>query len=178
MKKKIEEIKKLAGRINIDDVDRNEDLMWFVSDLWNIEKHLNTALYTINEKLSSGKLNEQQKIYYENLFKLASEILKKTREERTKHLKRLYFIREFGMWCSVKHFLGVMAQAGEVMAKDIHIALEKQQLLEKTKDEKERKALEEEIKKDWENVKIDLETSKFAHDIILLMKKFSEKFKK
>ena len=177
MEKKIEKIKQMMGRINIEDVDRNEDLMWFVADLWNIEKHLNTALYTIREKLNK-KLKDNEKQYYDKLYRFASEILKQVREERTKHLERLYFIREFGLWCSVKHFLGVMMQAGEVAAKDIHIAIEKEKELEKIKDEKQRKVLEDEIKKDWENVKKDLETSKFAHDVVLLMKKFSEAVKK
>jgi len=56
--KKIEKIKELLGRINLEDIDRDEDLMWFVADLWCLEKHLSTSLYMLKEKIK-GKNKER-----------------------------------------------------------------------------------------------------------------------
>ena len=176
-KKKIEKIKELLGRISLEDIDRDEDLMWFVADLWCLEKHLSTSLYMLNEKIKK----EPESEYFKKLFQLIVNVLKKVREERTKHLERLYFIKEYGVWCSVKHLLGAMMQASEVAGKDIHIAIEKEKELEKLEKEgnkEEVEKLKKEIEEDWENVKKDLETSKFCHDLLILFKQFSQKFKK
>ena len=94
-KKKIEKIKELLGRINLEDIDRDEDLMWFVADLWCLEKHLSTSLYMLKEKIKKEPENE----YFKKLFQLIVNVLKRVREERTKHLERLYFIKEYGVWC-------------------------------------------------------------------------------
>mgnify|MGYP000097138502 CR=1 FL=1 len=151
-KKKEEEL----GKSHVADIDRDEDLAWMVADLWCLEKHLSTSLYFIREKLEKEPNNE----YYKKLFQFVCEVLRGVRKERAKHLERLYFLREYGLWCSVKHILGAMMQSSEVMAKDLDIAIE-------TNDERA-----------WQNVKKDLETSKFCHDLILAFRHFSRTVKK
>ena len=175
-KERIEKIKELLGKINLGDIDRDEDLMWFVADLWCLEKHISTSLYMLNEKLKNNPEDE----YLNKLFELLTNALKAIREERAKHLERLYFLREYGTWCSVKHLLGIMMQASEVAAKDIHMAIEKENVLKRLEKEgkkEEVEKLKKEIEKDWENVRKDLETSKFAHDLLILFKQFGKKFK-
>jgi HEAT repeat protein len=157
--KEIKKAEEMLGRINLADIDRDEDLIWALADLWNIEKHLNQALNSVVEKLNKGENKE----YNEKLLQLLQETLKMVREERAKHLPRIYYLKEFGAWCQIKHLVGAMMQFGEVGAKDIHMALEE-------KDEQKRKELLELVKKDFE-------TSKTLHDILLMFKVFSKKVK-
>ena len=173
-KDELKKIREMAGKINIEDIDRDVDLFYAVSDFWNIEKHLNGALNAVVEKLEKDPSNE----HLNKLFKLLCSILDETRKHRTIHLERLQKLKEFSIWCFYKHVIGLSAQLGEVGAKDIHIALEKEKLLKEIKDEKKRKELEEEIKKDWENVKNDFKSSKFTFDIVFLLDKFAEKYLK
>ena len=170
---KLEKIKSMLGRINILDVDRDEDLVWALSDMWNLEKHINQTLNDLSEKLEKNPDDE-----YLKLFRLLSQVLTELRVHRTKHLERIEKLKHMGTWCEYKHWVGLMAQMGEVASKDIYMALEKEKILEKTKDEKKRKELENEIKEDWENALKDLRTSKFAHDTIFLLNKFAEKYLK
>jgi len=156
---KLKRAEEMLGRINLADVDRDEDLIWALADLWNIEKHLNQAINNVVEKLNVGEDVE----YNEKLLQLLQETLKMIREERAKHLPRIYYLKEFGLWCTVKHLVGAMMQFGEVGAKDIHMALEE-------KDEERRKELLELAKKDFE-------TSKTLHDILLMFKVFSKNVK-
>jgi len=156
---KLKRAEEMLGRINLADVDRDEDLIWALADLWNIEKHLNQAINNVVEKLNVGEDVE----YNEKLLQLLQETLKMIREERAKHLPRIYYLKEFGLWCTVKHLVGAMMQFGEVGAKDIHMALEE-------KDEQRRKELLELAKKDFE-------TSKTLHDILLMFKVFSKNVK-
>ena len=156
---KLKRAEEMLGRINLADVDRDEDLIWALADLWNIEKHLNQAINNVVEKLNVGEDVE----YNEKLLQLLQETLKMIREERAKHLPRIYYLKEFGLWCTVKHLVGAMMQFGEVGAKDIHMALEE-------KDEERRKELLELAKKDFE-------TSKTLHDILLMFKVFSKNTK-
>ena len=175
-KKKIEKIKELLGRINLEDIDRDEDLIYAVGDLVNAEKHLNSALYVLNEKLKKEPNNE----YLKKLFELISNVLKELREQRAIHLERLYYIKSHSIWCLYKHIIAAMYQFGEVASKDIHMAIEKEKELEKLEKEgkkEEVEKLKKEIEKDWENVKKDLETSKFCHDLLILFKQFAEKIK-
>jgi 2-methylisocitrate lyase-like PEP mutase family enzyme len=156
---KLKRAEEMLGRINLADVDRDEDLIWALADLWNIEKHLNQAINNVVEKLNAGEDVE----YNEKLLQLLQETLKMVREERAKHLPRIYYLKEFGLWCTVKHLVGAMMQFGEVGAKDIHMALEE-------KDEQRRKELLELAKRDFE-------TSKTLHDILLMFKVFSKNTK-
>jgi hypothetical protein len=158
-KEKMEKIEEMLGRVNLADVDRDEDLIWALADLWNTEKHLNQAINNVVEKLKKGEDVE----YNGKLLQLLQETLKMLREERAKHLPRIYYLKEFGLWCTVKHLIGAMMQFGEVGAKDIHMALEE-------KDEQKRKELLELAKKDFE-------TSKILHDILLMFKVFSKNVK-
>lgn len=175
--KKIERIRRLLGRINLEDIDRNEDLYWATSELINIEKHLYLALAFLNEKIKKEK-DPQMKEYYQKVFNLLARLLKKVREERTKHLERIYSLKTFSTWCIYKHITGGMHQFGEVFAKDNHMYWEKMDEIERTDNEELKKRLEEEAKKDFENMQKDLETLKFLHDTLLLLKKFSETVKK
>ena len=59
-KERIEKIKELLGKINLGDIDRDEDLMWFVADLWCLEKHISTSLYMLNEKLKNNPEDESE----------------------------------------------------------------------------------------------------------------------
>lgn len=147
------------GKINLADIDRDEDLMWAVADLWSAEKHLSQALNAVVEKINKGEDVE----YNKKLFELLNETLNLIREERAKHMPRLYYLKEYGLWCTVKHILGAMLQFTEVGAKDIHIAL-------KEKDEKKKEEMLEIAKKDFE-------TSKTLHDILLMFKIFSKNVK-
>ena len=157
-KKKEENIKEMAGRIKIEDIDRDEDLIWAVGDLVNLEKHLATAIYNIEEKIKKEPKNENLK----SLLNFASRILNEVREHRTIHLERLYYIKEYGLWCSVKHIIGAMYQFTEVASKDMRMALQSN---EGTDGENFKNAIK------------DYRTSKFLHDLLILMKKFSEKNK-
>jgi len=147
------------GKINLADIDRDEDLMWALADLWSAEKHLSQALNAVVEKINKGEDVE----YNKKLFELLNETLNLIREERAKHMPRLYYLKEYGLWCTVKHILGAMLQFTEVGAKDIHIAL-------KEKDEKKKEEILEIAKKDFE-------TSKTLHDILLMFKIFSKNVK-
>ena len=147
------------GKINLADIDRDEDLMWALADLWSAEKHLSQALNAVVEKINKGEDVE----YNKKLFELLNETLNLIREERAKHMPRLYYLKEYGLWCTVKHILGAMLQFTEVGAKDIHIAL-------KEKDEKKKEEMLEIAKKDFE-------TSKTLHDILLMFKIFSKNVK-
>jgi len=147
------------GKINLADIDRDEDLMWAVADLWSAEKHLSQALNAVVEKINKGEDVE----YNKKLFELLNETLNLIREERAKHMPRLYYLKEYGLWCTVKHILGAMLQFTEVGAKDTHIAL-------KEKDEKKKEEMLEIVKKDFE-------TSKTLHDILLMFKIFSKNVK-
>ena len=152
--KKVEELIK-TGRINLMDIDRDEDLMWALGDLWCLEKHLNQALNKITLKLKEDPNNE----YNKKLFELISNVLNQVRIERTKHLKNIQKLHEFALWCSYKHLLGIMMQFGEVGAKELYIGITNKN--------------EENIKR----AKECFETSNFAHDIIILFNKFAKKYK-
>ena len=153
----IEKAKELIkkGKVDIFDVDRLEDHVWAVADLWCLEKHLNIILNNIVKKLKENPNDEKAKILYE----LALNLLNETRKHRAMHLKEIEKLREYGWWCCYKHYLGVMMQMGEVGAKYVYQGLEenKPELLEKA-----RKCFE---------------TSAFAHDVIILLNKFADKLK-
>jgi len=153
----IEKAKELIekGKVDIFDVDRLEDHMWAVADLWCLEKHLNIILNDIVKKLKQNPNDEKTK----KLYELALNLLNETRKHRAKHLKKIEKLRAFGFWCVYKHYLGLMMQMGEVAAKYIYSALEenKLELLEHAKD--------------------CFETSAFAHDVIILLNKFADKLK-
>lgn len=136
------------GKIDLYDIDRDEDLFWAVSDLWNIEKHLNTSLNYLVKKMK-----EEPNDYYSKLFELLSSLLSGIRLERAKHLKRLTKLHMFGVWCVMKHLIGCAAQMGEVAAKDIYLG-------------------------EIENAKMDFETSKFCHDAFVLINRFGESYEK
>lgn|GEM_PF-4007148 len=123
---KIEQIKKLIeqGKISFFDIDRDEDLMWAVSDLYNIEKHLSGVLDFLIVKLNEEPDNE----YYKKLYEFVKGFLNEIRIHRSKHLKRLQKFEEYGFWCLGKHLLGAMAQFAEVGAKDIY-AKEKDEIV-------------------------------------------------
>lgn len=104
-----------GGKIDLYDIDRDADLMWAVADLWNIEKHLNMSLNNISAKLQKNPNDKKLNL----LFEALSELLDNVRKERGKHLKHLYKLKVYGIWCSTKHFLGAMMQFGEVAAKEI-----------------------------------------------------------
>ena len=113
-----DKIKKLVnGKINLDDLDRDADLMWAVADLYSIEKHLNIVIGNIIAKLKEGKDVEKNN----KLLNLAMNLLNEVRIQRAKHLKKLYKLKEFGFWCIYKHLLGAMLQFGEVGSKEIYM---------------------------------------------------------
>lgn len=118
MKDKIEKLKELvkSGKISLFDIDRDEDLMWAISDLYNIEKHLSDILIFLSKKLDEEPNNE----YYKKLFEFTKGLLNEIRIHRSKHLKRLQKFEEYGFWCLGKHLLGAMSQFTEVGAKDIY----------------------------------------------------------
>ena len=147
-----EKTEEMLGRINLADVDRDEDLIWALADLWNIEKHLNQAINMVIEKIEAKENEENNK----KLLEFLLETFKTIREERAKHLPRIYYLKEYGLWCTVKHLVGAMMQFGEVGAKDVHMYLEE-------KSEEKKKELFELIKKDFE-------TSKKLHDLLLAFK--------
>jgi len=133
------------GKVDIFDIDRDEDLMWAVADLYCIEKHLNLTINFIKKKLEENPKDE----YYQKLYEVATNLLNGVRVERAKHLKRLVKFKEFGFWCIYKHFLGGMMQFGEVGAKDLYMG-------------------------DKENAKLDFETSSFCHDAIILLNQLNK----
>ncbi|MFQ6068001.1 MAG: hypothetical protein ACE5KD_00500 [Candidatus Bathyarchaeia archaeon] len=145
-----EKIKELLkkGKISLFDIDRDEDLIWAVADLYCLEKHLQLTLNFIVKKLEKEPKDE----YYKKLYELTCNLLNGVRLERTKHLKRLVKLKEFGFWCCYKHLIGSMMQFAEVGGKDIYM-----------KDE---------------NVKMDFETSAFCHDAVILLNQFSKLKKK
>lgn len=145
MEEKIKELIK-KGKISLFDIDRDEDLRWAVSDLYNIEKHLSTTLDFVAKKLEEEPENE----YYKKLFEFASKLLNGVRIHRSKHLKRLTKFEELGFWCIGKHLLGAMAQFTEVGAKDIYM------------NEKE------------EIIKMDFETSAFCRDAFIIINQFQK----
>ncbi len=83
------------GKVDIFDIDRDEDLMWAVADLYCIEKHLNLTINFIKKKLEENPKDE----YYQRLYEVATNLLNGVRVERAKHLKRLVKFKEFGFWC-------------------------------------------------------------------------------
>ena len=177
-KKDIKKIKELLGRINLMDIDRDEDLMWFLGDLWSQEKHLNQSLNFISEKLKENPNDE----YYNKLSKLIARILTETRKQRAAHLPRIQKLKSFALWCFYKHSLGLMMQAGEVASKDVYMALEKEKQLGKMiktgKSKEEIEKLKKEIEEDWNNAKKGFITSKFGHDTVVLMNQFAKSFEK
>ena len=108
LKEKIEEI--LKGKVDINDIDRDADLIWALSDLYNVEKHLNMVL----NNLITNKDKDS-----EILIPFIMELLDKVRKERAKHLKKIQKLKKYSVWCIYKHLLGAMMQFGEVAAKEI-----------------------------------------------------------
>jgi len=153
--KKVKELLK-KGKINLFDIDRDEDLMWAVADLYCIEKHLELTLNFVVKKLEADPEDEYYKKFYELLYNLLNGI----RLERTKHLKRLVKLEEFGVWCPYKHLLGAMMQFAEVGTKDIYMQSETNG------------------GDQTENIKMDFITSAFCHDAIILLNQFSKLKKK
>ena len=148
-----------SGKVDIFDIDVMEDHKWATADLWNNEKHLNIVINHIHIKLKEIK-DQKLKEYYKKLLELAYHLLNETRKHRAKHLKRIEKLREFGFWCTYKHYLGAMEQFGEAAAKYIYIALEekKSEFLEAAKE--------------------CFETSAFCSEAVMLMNKFAENVKK
>ena len=153
----IERAKELIkkGKVDIFDVDRLEDHMWAVADLWCLEKHLNIIINNLTKKLKENPNDKKAKTLYE----LAINLLNETRKHRAKHLKKIEKLRAYGWWCCYKHYLGVMMQMGEVGAKYVYQALEQNK---------------PELLKDAQDC---FETSAFAHDTIILLNKFADKIK-
>jgi hypothetical protein len=129
------------GKISLFDIDRDEDLMWAVADLYCAEKHLQLTLSFITKKLEEEPQNE----YYKKLSSIITSLLNAVRIQRTKNLERLEKFKEKGIHCLYKHLLGAMMQFAEVGSKDIF------------------------MNEDEEKIKLDFETSIFCRDAILAL---------
>jgi hypothetical protein len=137
---------KEKGKIDIFDIDRDEDLRWAVADLYSAEKHLSLTLAFLSEKLEEEPNNE----YYKKLYEVVKNLLNGIRIERAKHLKRLEKFGEIGSWCTYKHLLGAMMQFAEVGAKDIYMG------------------------ENDEIIKMDFKTSSFCRKAFILLNKLKK----
>ena len=149
MEEKINEAKKTLkekGKVDIFDIDRDEDLRWAVADLYSAEKHLSLTLAFLTKKLEEEPNNE----YYKKLYELVKNLLNGIRIERSKHLKRLQKFGEIGVWCLQKHLLGAVIQFAEVGAKDIYMG------------------------ENDEIIKMDFGTSAFCRDAFILINKIKK----